>query len=74
MSNLLLHTAAVVHEDGVIVLKGIPVHKGQRIEVAVYAVENLDQEMPDPMVLRQEPFHDADPFEPVAGNEWEALQ
>lgn len=74
MSNLLLHTATVVHEDGVIVLRGMPVHKGQKIEVAVYAVEGLEQEMQDPLALRQESFHDVDPFEPVAGNDWEALQ
>ena len=73
MSDLIYHTVMVVEKEGVLVIEDLPLKKGQRIEVAVYGAQAIEQDE-DPLSLRGEPFYDEDPFEPVAVEEWEALQ
>jgi hypothetical protein len=74
MSDLIYHTVMVVEKEGVLVIEDLPLKKGQRIEVAVYGAQEIEQDAEDPLALRSEPFYDEDPFEPVAVEEWEALQ
>lgn len=74
MSDLIYQTVLVVEKEGVLVIEDLPLKKGQRIEVAVYDAQAAEQDTEDPLSLRGEPFYDEDPFEPVAVEEWEALQ
>jgi hypothetical protein len=74
MSDLIYHTMVVVEKEGTLVLEDLPLKKGQRVEIAVYDVETTEQDSEDPFSLRGEPFYDEAPFEPVAVEEWEALQ
>lgn len=74
MSDLIFHTVMVVEKDGVLVLEGLPLKEGQQVKVIVYGSETAEQDTEDPFSLRDEPFYDKAPFEPVAVNDWEALQ
>ena len=74
MSELLFHGTVVVEKDGVLVLEDLPLKQGQQIEISVYDTDTTDKEAEDPFMLRSEPFYDTAPFEPVAVEDWEALQ
>jgi hypothetical protein len=74
MSNLLYHTKLVVGKGGVLTLKDLPVKEGQTVEIIVYGLEGSEEIVEDPFVLRDEPFYDQDPFEPIAIEDWEALK
>jgi hypothetical protein len=74
MSDLIFHTVAVVEQDGILVLENLSLKEGQQVEVAVFGTETSEQDTEDPLSLRGEPFFDQDPFEPVAVEDWEALQ
>jgi hypothetical protein len=74
VSDLIFHTVIVVEKDGVLVLEDLPLKEGQKVEIAVYDTGTAGQDTEDPFSLRDEPFFDQDPFEPVAVDDWEALQ
>jgi len=74
MSDLIYRTMVVVEKEGILVLRDLPLKEGQQVEVAVYDAGVTEQDTEDPFSLRGDPFYDEDPFEPVAVEEWEALQ
>jgi hypothetical protein len=74
MSGLIFNTVVIVEKDGVLILENLPLKEGQQVQVAVYDTETAEQPTEDPFVLRDEPFYDESPFEPVAVEEWEALR
>jgi hypothetical protein len=74
MSDLIFQTVLVVEKEGVLVIEDLPLKKGQRIEIAVYDAQPAAQDAEDPLSLRGEPLYDENPFEPIAVEEWAALQ
>ena len=62
---------AVVAQDGVLHLFG-PFRAGESVEVIVLSEPAAAEGSPYP--LQGTPYSFAEPFEPVADDEWEALQ
>ncbi len=60
-------------ENGLIVLRDLPVQEGDSLEVIVTARSPASSTRED-FPLRGEPMEYHDPFEPVAGNDWEATR
>lgn len=57
---------AVVSNDGEIMLKEIPFHKGETVEVILLSTAGKEASY----TLRGLPLTYIDPTEPVAGNDW----
>ncbi|HOB73220.1 MAG TPA: hypothetical protein PKG54_01725 [Phycisphaerae bacterium] len=59
-------------QDGTLKLDGLPFHAGETVEVIIRlkAARNDHKRYP----LRNTPVSYADPFEPVAAEDWEAAQ
>ena len=62
-----------VNQDGSLTLPDLPFQAGEEVEVIVLAeARTARDERRYP--LRGTPLHYVDPFEPVAQDDWEALQ
>lgn len=60
-------------ESGVITLRNLPIYEGGSVDVVVIP-RSLAASVQDRYPLRGEPVEYIRPFEPVAGNDWEATQ
>lgn len=61
---------ATLNQEGALVLTNLPFHAGEAVEVIVMPRSNAIKSYP----LRGKPVVYTDPLEPVAQNDWEALQ
>lgn len=63
----------IVAPDRVLTLQGVPFRAGEHVEVIVIS---LHRELPNGTryPLRGKPFRYDAPFEPIALNDWDALQ
>jgi hypothetical protein len=57
-------------EDGVITLRGLPIHSGESVEVLVIPNPPSSKPLGERFPLRGEPLEYLDPFEPVAEPDW----
>lgn len=62
-------TRVQIREDGSLTLNDLPFQAGEEVEVIVFR-DALDQHY----ALRGTPLHCVDPFESVAGGDWEVLR
>jgi len=68
-----MHTHRVettLKHDGTLTLNGLPFHAGETVEVIILPKTRLRERGSYP--LRGTPVTCADPFEPVAAEDWEA--
>jgi len=61
---------ATLSPEGTLVLTNLPFHAGEAVEVIVLPRTNTTKSYP----LRGKPLVYSDPFEPVAGGDWDAQQ
>jgi hypothetical protein len=64
-------TEATVGEHGTLLLQNLPFEPGQPVEVLVVSKRRTEAEEPSRSLLGSVLLY-SDPFEPVAGEEWEA--
>ncbi|MBI5217255.1 MAG: hypothetical protein HY960_15995 [Ignavibacteriae bacterium] len=67
------HTTAAISQDGTLELKALPFPKGEVVEVIVLP-KQITAESKSKYPLQGTPYEYNDPFEPVAAEDWEALQ
>jgi hypothetical protein len=65
-------TEATIGEHGTLLLQNLQFEPGQPVEVLVVSKPNIEAEEPSNVLLGSV-LEYRDPFEPVAGEEWEAL-
>ena len=68
-----LHVETTCTENGVIILRDLPIHEGDSVEVVVIprsSAASVEERYP----LRGEPVEYIRPFEPVAESDWEAAR
>jgi hypothetical protein len=67
---------AVLTEDGTLMLRGLPFHAGDAVEVIILSAKSLQQQTPTNLYpLRDtQPYRYDEPTEPVALEDWEVLQ
>ena len=66
-------TETTLTKDGVLTLSELPFRAGDRVEVIVLACSPSSPESA-PYPLRGQPIHYDRPLEPVAPEDWEAMQ
>ena len=67
------HLETVILEEGVLKVKGLPFHSGERVEVFVKP-RPKQKNRKDIYPLRGKPIHYEAPFDSVAEDEWDALR
>lgn len=67
------HIETVISEAGVLNIKGLPLHKGEKVEVIVKS-QSPPKNKKNPYPLRGKPIHYERPFDSVAENEWDAVK
>lgn len=63
----------VLSQNGVLVLRGVPFHAGDKVEVIILSL-GRKQAGVERYPLRGKPIRYLAPFESVAENDWNALQ
>lgn len=63
---------AVVSQDGVLAIRGVPFRAGDRVEVIILS-QRRKRESGERYPLRGKPVHYIAPFESVAESEWDVL-
>jgi hypothetical protein len=63
-------TNVIVHDDGTVVIGGLPFRKGQRLEV-ILLEQTKSREDVASYALRGEPVEYAAPFDSVAEDDWD---
>ncbi len=67
------HLETVISEEGVLNVKGLPLHRGEKVEVIV-KTRSQQKNRKNPYPLRGKPIHYEAPFDSVAENEWDAVK
>ncbi len=68
-----LHVETTCTESGVIILRNLPIHEGDSVEV-VLIPRSSAASVQERRHLRGEPVEYFRPFEPAAESDWEATQ
>lgn len=66
------HIETVVSEEGILNIKGLPFHKGEKVEVTVKSQSPADS-LKEVYSLRGKPIRYKSPFGSVAENDWDIL-
>ena len=66
-------TETVVARDGTLIMRGIPFHAGEKVEVVILS-RSYEIKGKERYPLRGKPVRYIAPVESVAENEWEALR
>ena len=67
------HIETVVSEKGVLNIKGLPLHPGEKVEVIVKSRWSDDKTQDNRYSLRGKPMQYEAPFDSVAENEWDVI-
>ena len=67
------HLETVISEEGVLNVKGLPIHRGDKVEVIV-KTRTQQKNRKNPYPLRGKPILYEAPFDSVAENEWDAAK
>jgi hypothetical protein len=67
------HVTATVLPNGEVHLNGLPFSAGQQVRIEVHADVSSSQTIDNPYPLRGLPYTFIDPTEPVAAEDWEAI-
>jgi hypothetical protein len=62
----------IISEEGILTIKGLPLHKGEKVEVIVKS-SSVGNDQKNPYPLRGKPVSYKNPFESVAENEWNVI-
>jgi hypothetical protein len=68
-----IHLQATLDKDGSLTISGLPFHAGDTVELSI-ELQKARQEERVSQPFAGIPIEYIDPFEPVAADEWEALQ
>ncbi len=68
------HVETTIVKEGILSIEGLPLHKGEKVEVIVKSHLPISDEMKTPPYsLRGQPISYQEPFASVAENEWDVL-
>ncbi len=62
----------VIKEEGILNIKGLPLHKGERVKVIVKSQQSKESDLQNPYPLRKQQIYYEEPFDSVAEHDWEA--
>lgn len=68
------HIETVVSEEGVLNIRGLPLHPGEKVEVIVKSPSSSHKNQKKLYPLRGKPIQYKSPFESVAENEWDVIK
>ena len=67
------HIKTVVSEEGVLNIKGLPLQRGEKVEVTV-KTQSTGKKKKNPYPLHGKPIYYNMPFDSVAEDDWETIR
>jgi hypothetical protein len=67
------HIETVISEEGVLNIKGLPLHRGEKVEVIV-KTKSHDKNKKNPYPLHGKPIFYNAPFDSIAENDWDVIK